>query len=108
MRTLALSGLLLLACGPTYGAGLDSRGHQRPLEVHVANQRMQSGSGQGRGAWVNECVQVVRLGDGETRQEWLGRIERVVEDRHDQLASITYPPGDGLEIAMVCFSVPAI
>jgi len=37
---------------------------------------------------------------------WIGRIAAYVQGRAHQLASITYPPGDGVDVALVCFSSP--
>ncbi|MEQ8453878.1 MAG: hypothetical protein RLO52_08420 [Sandaracinaceae bacterium] len=55
--------------------------------------------------FVNDCESVARLG-GEARMTWIARIERYIEGRAHHLASVTYPPGDGVDIALVCFSSP--
>lgn len=57
------------------------------------------------GTWRNECERIPRLGQ-EARFAWIGRVERYVESRPHRLASITYPPGDGVDLALVCFSSP--
>lgn len=57
------------------------------------------------GVWLNDCQQVPRLGE-ETRLAWLTRVERYIESRAYRLASVTYPVGDGVDVAMVCFSTP--
>ncbi len=45
-----------------------------------------------------------RLGASETRTQWLARVEQFIEDHHHRIASITYPPGDGVDVALICFS----
>lgn len=55
--------------------------------------------------FVNDCQPIPRLGQ-ETRLAWIARIERYIEGRAHHLASVTYPPGDGVDIALVCFSSP--
>jgi hypothetical protein len=96
--------LLWVGCG--YGTPVRLvRAPSTPIHVRVANPQIPSSTGPG--TWVNSCEQVARLGSNETRVAWLGRVERVVEDRNDQLASITYPPGDGVDVALVCFSTHA-
>lgn len=75
------------------------------LLVHVANANAGGGM-PGAGLWDNECQAIPRLGAAEGRAAWLDRVATFVEQHHDRLASITYPPGDGPETALVCFSTP--
>jgi len=106
--TISLAAVLaasLPACGDPVRIVSPTRGNA--VAVHVVNSPATSGGVARQGEWVNDCQAIPRLSASESRQEWIQRIVRFTQQRTERVASISYPPGDGLETAIVCFSTPA-
>lgn len=78
------------------GPALDVRVVNQPTRTQTVVATAPSG--------FNVCQQVARLGAGEPRVAWIARIEQFIEERPEPLVSISYPPGDGVDVALVCFS----
>lgn len=96
-----------VAAAPVRRVHIESPVRRGAVRVVVENQPVAAPAPRppGDGVYVNDCESVARLG-GEARMTWIARVERYIEGRAHHLASVTYPPGDGVDIALVSFSSP--